>query len=372
MRRAAPFSSPGRETNAVKIQGAITLTVSTGNARIAPPETRIMKTKLLLALLLAPALASAQIDWRVSVKFVLDANGNRPTGGSLGTDDEVRTQINNANAIMDGTGRGYRFRITEIVNVSGVSQWFMVDSHDENRKNELENAARNDPGLYAYRNDAINVYINGWGNSAVCTYPGSGTVVFVGQAPFATTLGHEFGHIFALYHTQGRTCAGCGGDGDCTTPGDDEIADTLPELACWDQDMIANNRFQRNYAGLNPSEKIQVDNTYSNLMSYHTCCRSVITSDQLDKMTDVSNSSRNNMASGFTLWVDRNNGCWSPNGSRTCGIFGGPFTRVADAVNSANSGNVILIRPGTYPENITITKRLFLSSTRGPATIGGP
>jgi hypothetical protein len=326
----------------------------------------------LLALLLGATVSHGQIEWRVSVKFILDGNGNRPTGGNLGTDDEVQTQINNANAIMDGTARGYRFRITEIVNVSGVSQWFMVDSHDENRKGELETAARNAPGLYAYRTDAINVYINGWGSTAVCTFPGNGTVVFVGQGPFPSTLAHEFGHIFGLYHTQGRSCAGCGGEGDCTSPGDDEIADTLPDLACWDQDMIANNWFTRNYASLNPWEKIQVDNTYSNLMSYHTCCRLVLTSDQLDKMTDVSNSSRNNMATGHTLWVDRNNGCISPNGDRTCGIFGGPFTRVADAVSVANAGNVVLIRPGTYPENITITKRLFLSSTRGPTTIGGP
>src|SRR5262245_1053947 len=118
-----------------------------------------MKAWLFLPLLLIAQVASAQIEWRISVKFILDAAGNRPAGGALSTDDQVRAQIDAANEILGFGGRGYRCRATEIVDVNGVSQWFMADSHDEEQKKALENAARNNTALYAYRNNAINVYI---------------------------------------------------------------------------------------------------------------------------------------------------------------------------------------------------------------------
>src|SRR5678815_1517171 len=58
--------------------------------------------------------ARAQIEWRVSVKFILDANGHRPTGGIIDTDQDVRDQVDAANRLIDPFGRGYRFALTEL------------------------------------------------------------------------------------------------------------------------------------------------------------------------------------------------------------------------------------------------------------------
>src|SRR5437870_5056820 len=60
--------------------------------------------------------AQAQLQWRVSVKVILDSNGNRPTSGNVYTDQQIQGQIDTANAILDQYGRGYDYVLTEIVN----------------------------------------------------------------------------------------------------------------------------------------------------------------------------------------------------------------------------------------------------------------
>jgi hypothetical protein len=62
------------------------------NHEFTPMNTnRTILAALTAALLLPTAnLLHAQIDIRVSVKFILDAGGNRPARGNLHTDDEVR------------------------------------------------------------------------------------------------------------------------------------------------------------------------------------------------------------------------------------------------------------------------------------------
>ena len=52
--------------------------------------------------------ANAQLVWRVSVKFILSAGGNRPASGNINTTAEVNNQIDTANLILDAMGRGYR------------------------------------------------------------------------------------------------------------------------------------------------------------------------------------------------------------------------------------------------------------------------
>ena len=135
-----------------------------------------MKTRLIALLVLGtvclglvPA-ASAQLRWRVSVKFILNSSGNRPSTGIINTDEEVETQINNANEFLRSYGRGYQFQLTEIVDLSGVSQWYGSDRED---KDALEIAAEANKTLYAYRDNAINIYINGNSGSAICSIPSS-------------------------------------------------------------------------------------------------------------------------------------------------------------------------------------------------------
>src|SRR5206468_5654949 len=101
------------------------------------------------ATLLICTSAQAQIEFRVSAKFILDAGGNLPSNnGGFGSSRAdvtnaaaVQAQIDRANVILDAHGRGARYRLTEVVNLSGVSQWFNTPARDSNNRNALESAA---------------------------------------------------------------------------------------------------------------------------------------------------------------------------------------------------------------------------------------
>lgn len=312
--------------------------------------------------------ASAQLEWRVSVKFILDANGNRPASGSLNADAEVQAQIDLGNQILDAHGRGYRLRLTEIVDLSNVSQWFSVDVSD-NFKDALEAAAEASPSTYAYRSNAINVYINGDGGSGICSFPGTDDIIFLGQGVRTTTVLHEIGHYMNLCHAQGCPCGSCDTDaiGLCNTiPGDDSIGDTLPDLSCWDRDDISNWSYGSNYSGLSSARQDNVDDVFFNTMSYHDT-RNRLTSDQLDVSTDTSNGARNNAATGNTFFVDSGANPLLPFGTSSF-----PFINVITGVAVTGSGDIVMIRGGTYNEPQTIIKAVSLLASRGSATIGEP
>ncbi|MCZ6837433.1 MAG: hypothetical protein O7G85_16780, partial [Planctomycetota bacterium] len=194
----------------------------------------IILAGLILASWVAPP-AFAQLEWRVSVKFILDGNDNRPAAaGSLSSDAEVQAQIDLANQILDDTGRGYRLVLTETVDLSGVDEWF--NDNVLTSKGPLEAAAEGDPSTYAWRSNAINIYINGSNSSGVCSFPNilGEDIIFLGQDVRNTTILHEIGHYMNLCHTQGCICGSCDPDGfldECNrTPGNDEVGDTLPDL----------------------------------------------------------------------------------------------------------------------------------------------
>jgi hypothetical protein len=333
--------------------------------------------------LLAASPLQAQIEFRVSAKFILDAGGNLPSNnGGFGAQRAdvtnaaaVQAQIDLANTILDRHCRGTRYRLTEVLNLSGVSQWFSVPARDSGNRNALESAAMANTALYAWRNDAINLYINNT-SSAVCSFPGDHNLIFMGSRAYTTLFVHEAGHFFNLSHThQGESgCADNCGCGATLTPGDsDNVGDTLPDHECWGQDNIASWSFGgRNYSQLNAGEQYRVDNVFLNIMSYHLP-QDRFTSDQLDRFADAANDPRSNVVTARTRFVDRNNGCALQNGSSSCGfLFGGPYSTVAGGVGGANSGDIVLIRPGLYNEPGTYTKTVTFRATRGNATIGTP
>lgn len=387
---------------------------------------------LAIALVLGSAIvAQAQLQWRVSVKVILDGNNSRfadvcdggtndgnlcdqdvdCTGGTcvvdtcvggtndglacdqdvqcpddgpndkgdcigdLNTDEEIQDAIDRANAIMDVYGRGYRYVLSEpIIDLAGVSQWFGgaigAGTHDP-----LEAAAEADTVTYAYRANAINLYILGVGGSGWCSIPDAGDgfgdddsdIIIIGQnLASPRTPAHEFGHYLDLCHVQGCTCPGCASSvGDCLMPLDDLVNDTLTTQACWDQDEIATNNFGGlTYDQLNAAQQQQVDFTFINLMA-NKFNRELLTPDQLDKMTDASNGVRNNMATGHTRFVDNSN-----NGGT--GTSTDPYETVALGLGAANSGDIVLIRGGSYNETPTINQPVFLRATRGNAIVGKP
>jgi len=91
---------------------------------LADPATHFMNARTflgLVTLLLATAASQAQhIYIRVSVKVITDpVTGARPSGI---TDDLFSAAMASANQWMDSFGRGYRFNVTEILNIGGPTQ----------------------------------------------------------------------------------------------------------------------------------------------------------------------------------------------------------------------------------------------------------
>jgi hypothetical protein len=365
-----------------------------------------MNAKLLigLGLLLGLGLpaAQAQFIWiKVSVKVVLNSDdGLRPAKVTDAHIDEYIARINELEAFYS---RGFRFwRVDPVTPVgaqgdtTGPSRWFSVNFFDPDNgttwKDQMESAAKND-SAYHWNNEAINIYITAGICGGICSFPeGSERIVVFGlsstscgafaAAQGGETLLHEIGHYFGLYHTQGKSCGCCGsGNGLCNTPGDDEINDTLPDLPCWDQNMIARNHFGRSYDDpmLTPFQREQVDNVFFNIMSYHASGCGTLTSvtrlteKQLDRWGDIANGPRRGVTTGRTWFVDYRNSCLFTDGSSECTLFGGPHTTVAGALNDANArgGDIILIRPGSYNQRLTVTKPVTLRATsQGPVTIG--
>lgn len=318
-----------------------------------------------LIVLLLFSILEAQLQWRVSVKFILDADGNRADAGTfagccdLDTDAEVTAKIDTANAILGRYGRGYGFDLVEIIDVPGVSQWFDEPILRDTR-NGIRDEAQDDPATYFWSTDAINVYILGT--------DGSGTaydMVLLGQnLNSPNTPFHEFGHFFTLCHTFQCGCNGCD---ECPTPGDDEIDDTIEDSPCWGsatgQDSIANNAFGSDYATLTAEQQAQVDLVFYNLMCYRYR-RERLSPGQLDRMTDASNSKVNHVATGRTHFVDDDGDPENQSGSST-----EPYITVADGLEAAGTGDIVLIRAGTYDESLTIDQRIYLRASRGNAVI---
>lgn len=307
--------------------------------------------------------AAAQVEWRISVKFIVDASGNRPSGGIIDTDQDVQDQIDAANALIRPFSRGYAFRLTEVRNLSGFASLFAAPR--DVISTNLSAIAMTNPASILWRADALNYYINA--ADGVNEGITKRNLITMGHKVTRETFTHEAGHYLGLCHTHGCDCESCT---DCVDPSDG-INDTLRDSLCWNQqDQMATNSYGAVFASLNLAQQTAVSNTFNNIMCYHAF-RKVFTSDQMDHITDVSNSSRSNLVTAFTRFVDRARSCSSPNGSSAC-TNGGPYAKVADGISAARSGDIVLIRPGNYNEPMTIQKAITLRATRGDAVVGKP
>jgi hypothetical protein len=342
-----------------------------------------MKSALFLgvaAALLTTSAPAQFIEVRLSYKAVLNpANGQRP--GNF-TDAQIDQAVARMNELQTSYSRGFRFvRVDPVTNVggqgdtTGPSRWYSTDFFDETNglawRDQMESLARGD-GRYAWNHAAINLYITDGFSGGLCSFPGHEIIILgrgasAGNGPLHL---HEIGHYFELCHSQGCFCGSCGGS-DCASPGDDGIADTLPDLACWGRNEIANHSFGMAYADLPPSRQTLVDDVFLNIMSYHGGT-SRLTELQLDRWTDAANGWRLNVTTGRTWFVD-DDSCLLPAGHSACNPFGGPLWTVEAGVNAANpaGGDIVLIRPGTYNEPRTFSKPVTLRATRlGGVVIG--
>jgi hypothetical protein len=242
-----------------------------------------------------------------------------------------------------------------------------------------------DPTLYGWRDDAINVYINGNTDGTFvgyCSIAGTGHhAILLRRDASDATFFHELGHLFGLWHThQGSDYTpGEGCDGIHAPGNGDSCEDTLPDHPCYERDDIAAHSYGDGYDGLTPVQQEPVDNTWYNLMSYHHVAVQV-TPDQWDRVAEATAGERLNVSAARDWFVDLHNNCGEPTGGPVCGYTGyswigllnpggGPFPTVAQALDAAESGDRLRIRPGTYTETLTIDQAVTLTADGGPALL---
>ena len=305
---------------------------------------RLLLLALCSAALLTAPRAHALISWRVSVKIILDSNGNGPTATNefnYSTEARIRQEFDDYNKLLGRMGWGYQLQLTEVIRVSGISQWFSVNARDGDQRTQLEVQAKLHPIQYAYRPDALNIYINNTSSGVSGGHlPLIGDVIFAGAAGYWTLLIHEIGHGLGLCHTHGCAC-----NDNCTNVSDD-IADTVTDSDSWTSaNNVAMANFGVTYNSLNANQRLQVDNVWRNIMSYHnnddnTNRLDRFTHDQWERIVDVSNFEKRNIASGKSVFVDGSASGYSP-----CELFRniaslvenlpGPASWYVDALNAA-------------------------------------
>ena len=331
-----------------------------------------MKHFLLLSLAAAALLASTAraqfIDIRVSYKAVLNpATGQRAQNFTDAQIDQAIAQMNQFHADYR---RGFRFvRVDPIWNVgslgdtTGPSRWYNSNFADQNNgliwRDQMEAAARND-ARYVWNNTAINIYLTGGISGGLGSRPGH-DIILLGGAIAGDGARHlrEIGRYFDLCSTHGCACGDCGpSPGQCNTPGDDGISDTLADLPCWDQDAISLYNYGSTYFNPDPT----VDNTFYNIMSGRNNT-SRLTHEQLNRWSDTANGTRRSVTTGRTWTVFKGGGCLFQTGYSECNIaVGGPLDSLDTALDLANpaGGDILRLWTGSFNGPRTITKPLTL------------
>jgi hypothetical protein len=345
--------------------------------------------KLLISILLltlAPASfarADHEIAIRVSYKIIRNpADSSRPPGV---TDAVIDAGIAEMNTLLSSFKRGYRFeRVDPITDIGSTgnqsrpnpSHYYDIDALAvDGTREQMESDALANQTLYAWNASAINIYINHATGGGKCAFPTDSLIVVGANSSGNGELQiHEIGHFFNLCHTQGCPCGCCfasGQTGECNTaPGDDGVSDTLPDLACWSRDEVAQNNFGAPYSSLAASQQNRVDDVFFNIMSYHaagcghanqTTSVTRMTEQQLDRWTNTAYFSRSAVCSGQTYFVQA-----GANPQAASGRSDHPFPAVGGGIGASNaSGDIVMIRGGTYPETLRLSTPITLRSPRG-------
>lgn len=390
-------------------------------------RTKLFPIFFALVGLTLPGVVNADLVWRVSVKVVLDENGNWPSAGDLNTEAKIIDRLTAANLILGGHAatdvpttevRGYLLEWEDpIATLSGlpapptdiracsnnerlyctidddcdggtcerVDSWFDAPIaravYDEIAAQAMVD--ENSRELWGWRDDAINIYILGQYGSGLTGGSSSDATrgILLGQdLASENTPFHEIGHFLDLRHTHG----GGGASPSCDYVGDDYVDDTLGdswfenrdtgEDCIWQQDDIAKYNFPTSCSGgpcayneLSSDDQFRVDQTFFNLMTLRPR-REVLTPGQLDRMTDFSNNTMSYVASGKTHFVDTK----ADPAAVADGSSVAPYTTIEVGVANSNRGDIVLIRSGTYNESLLINKQVTMRASRGLVAISRP
>lgn len=336
-----------------------------------------------------PASATeSHIRIRVSYKVIVNpVDGNRPPGTS---DEQIDRNLASMNTILDTHKRGYRFVRTDPIrsvgaagDPNGPGKYYNDRYSGEDGPYPLYLDTQANPFAYGWSPGVINIYINNWGGGCGSTAIYGANYALLPMGP--CLVNNPYGQLqsllrtlYSVHPTQGGGCLSCatpGQTGVCfTVPGDDFIADTLPDLPAWNQDDISNFSFGIPYASLSPADKNLVDDTYYNIASFHgyfPCGKQMDTPRLTERQLDAWGDRIRTLfafQNGAPFFVDRNANPAQANGSSRQ-----PFATVAAAAAStvAQPGDFMYLRPGYYNERLTISKPLTLRGTRAGDVIIG-
>ena len=326
-----------------------------------------MKTiQLFLLTLVAMTLpARADIEVRISVKFILNWDGTRPVNAGnidLSTAAAFDVEIAHGNRVLAATGRGYQLRVVEYIDVQppapageAADYWYNLPARSNRRV--IEAAAAADSATWR-RNGAgaLNIYVNN-SSSGSCSFIGTGDSISLGSTIFTRgTVVHEIGHFFDLSHTHL-------GDADCSGPppyalaDGDGLSETVPDHNCY------TNRAAL-MAALPPELQAAVDTSWLNVMSYHQ--EEQFLDIQMDYWSSNANHARHSVCSGYTWFlatggIDGLSGGLSPGQAFQTVVWGLSFVTAAD--------DILLLKTGAYGAPETLATPCTLRATGGPVTL---
>jgi hypothetical protein len=321
------------------------------------------------ALLLLATVANAGVPIRLSVKFMNDTAGNFPTMGALTSAADLQAQVDESNRISRTNGSEFELNVIEILQLNEQNDFIMQNfiDHDGdpstpfeaegivNVRDRIRNAAMADPNRFAWRDDAVNVYVI-WNGSGIADFPPNNDIVVMGQGAKFTTTAHEIGHIVDLIHTH-----------EPATGNYDLCDDTVDDSDEWNaRDDVSMNTYGVAYADLDdPAKEKVVDDVWFNVMSYHPT-RDRLTPCQLDRSSDGAFRTRDQILNTNLQYVDANN-----TSSPFRGTWKDPYrylSQVDTAVTGGSSYWVLL--SGTYDFTGTIdTAVTEVVTRRGASTI---
>jgi hypothetical protein len=277
------------------------------------------------------------------------------------------------------------------------------------------NAMRSNRVAFAYRTNAANMYFiwpEYYGGMGAFTgnNHNDNNIFYMSGASDVSLIIHEFGHYSDLPHpfaeVDGQELDKLGDDGIADTPEDvwglsEGMQSPTNTVVSGRWNPLANRMYARAYNTLNADEQLQVRImayishlrwpvpanptnltaaqiqeiwlTWENIMSYHKGADPNhlnwwLSEQQMDIWSDVYREIRHPIATGRTLFI----GGARDNLSKPPGNSHNSHTNIAQAVSAAAAtGDILMIRPGSYNEPMTINKTLTLRATRnGPVTIG--
>jgi len=322
---------------------------------------KIFKHLFISFLILFTVTVKANIPFRVSIKFFVDAGGARPTAGDFISNADVDDQEQLGNDILKTEKSELRILVTEIIDLPTSLSSFSDDPVNSTTLANIRRLALLSPTLFRWRSNAINVYVTGGTGSAIAYLPDRNDTVLMGQAIRNTTLLHELGHSYNVKHTHDPDGDGC--------------SDTLGDNSDWTSiNQMANNSYGVNYSELSSSQKSLVDRTWYHVLSYHAGeNRSRFSPCQKDRMSSRTSPDAHYLTKTPRYVHPTNSVICSYGVPLACnGWFILPYPDLQSALDAGNlAGKAIVLERGSHSITQTngINSNVDIYSRQGTASI---